>query len=409
MIFISKSIFRKLVFWFIVLALILGFIPFLISFLEAEGYLQAWEMQYLRPYAYGSVEMSYLDVFWTGLGIFAAYFLLTYLFYVVLPLRKVTKQMQALLTGHKYKKIYTGRTDEIGILAHFFNEVTKNIGTLTGSIKENRRFSDELGAAAELQESILPTETPAIPGLSVVTKTRPAAEVGGDSFDFIELEGKTYMYVGDVTGHGVPAGLVMTMVHALIRVFAGMKKSAYEVIVETNKHLKQYIRENMFMTMVLLSWDHKDKSMSYVGAGHEYLLVFRAATGKCERIKSGGIALGMLADNAEQVKEEKLELADGDFILIFSDGIVEAKNKAGEMYGIDRLQEKFALYAAQYELAEVHRHIAIDFADFAGDSTQEDDITLMIIKRGEETAKASSTDWVGQKMQPEANPKNTKA
>lgn len=339
-----------------------------------------------------------LEIFLISLGVFVLYFILSSYFYVVHPLKKILHEVECLLTGRKYQKIFTTRVDEIGVIAHFFNEVTKNLNSLAGNIHEQKRLSGELGLAAELQKNILPTASPQVPGLVVVIKSRSAAETGGDSFDFIKKDDKTFIYVGDVTGHGVPAALVMTMVHALVRVFSESCSSAYEVLVQTNKHLKQHISSTMFMTMIMLSWDHVAKKLTYVGAGHEYLLVYRAKTGQCEQIKAGGIALGMVPDNGKLIKEVDLELEDGDYLLLFTDGVVEGRNNHGDMYGIDRLKQRFAEYAVQYGPADVHKQIALDFSQFAGSHEQEDDITLMVLQRKDdgvssavETAK--STNW----------------
>lgn len=338
-----------------------------------------------------------LQIFLFSLGIFVIYFTLSVYYYVVSPMKGLLHEMECLLTGRQYKKIFTTRVDEIGVMARFFNEVTKNFQKLAGTIKEEKRLYDELGLAAEIQHNILPTSTPDIAGLSVVIKSRSAAETGGDSFDFIDKSNKTFMYVGDVTGHGVPAALVMMMVHALVRVFSETFETAYDIMVQTNSHLKKYISSTMFMTMIMLCWDNENKKLSYVGAGHEYLLVFRTKTGACEQIKAGGIALGMVPDNAKLVKEVDLELEEGDFLLLFTDGVVEARSATGEMYGMERLKQRFAQAAVQYSVSDVHKSISTDFVQFVGTQAQEDDITLMVLQRkadgviSAETVK--STNW----------------
>ncbi len=127
---------------------------------------------------------------------------------VHVPLKKILREMKLLLTGKEFHRIYTTRTDEIGILGHFFNEITTNLATISHDLKEHKRISQELNLAQKIQHDLIPHEAPEIPHLEITAKTKSAAEIGGDSFDFLPQEKQTFFYIGDVTGHGIPAGLV---------------------------------------------------------------------------------------------------------------------------------------------------------------------------------------------------------
>jgi serine phosphatase RsbU (regulator of sigma subunit) len=289
-------------------------------------------------------------------------------------------EMKALLTGKKYNRIYTLRNDEIGVIAHFFNEVTKSFEKVSAQIQEGKRMMGELEIASSIQRAILPAENPNVPGLDIDAKTRPAVELGGDVFDFITSGDNTYIYIGDVTGHGVPAAIVMTMVNTLIRTLSGMYASAYDVIFNTNKLLKSRIKSTMFMTMLLLKWDQKTEKMTYVGAGHEHIIVYRAGKGKCEVNKTGGIALGMVPDNSHLIKEVDLPLEKDDVVILFTDGITEGRNMAGEMYGLDRLVKAVEIYAPQYSSDGIVHHVASDYSRFVENHKQDDDVTLIAIK-----------------------------
>ena len=167
-------------------------------------------------------------------------------------MKKVLYQMQALIAGKPYKRVFTNRIDEVGILAHFFNQVTKGLGKVSFDIKDRERMLDELTIASQLQSDILPIKTPQVDGLQIVAKNRPATELGGDSFNVFDAKGKTYIYIGDVTGHGVAAGLIMTMVYTLVSVFSDIYDNAYDILVNVNKNVKKYVKKAMFMTMVTL-------------------------------------------------------------------------------------------------------------------------------------------------------------
>ncbi|MFC1749367.1 SpoIIE family protein phosphatase [Pseudomonadota bacterium] len=332
------------------------------------------------------------------LGIFTVFFALVFFFEIAKPLRKILKQMKFLLAGKKYKKIFTTRVDEVGILAHFFNEVTTSFEKVSRDIKEEKRMLSELEIAAKLQRDILPQKNPKIQGLDIVAKNRPAAELGGDSFDFITVGDNHYLYVGDVTGHGVPASLIMTMVNTLIHAYAEIADDPYKMCVGVNKQLKERISSTMFMTLMLLVWNEKDKTMKYVGCGHEHLLVYRAGKGKCDVYKSGGIALGMVPDNSKLIETKEIELQRDDVIILYTDGITEGRNMAGELFGLDRLIEAVEKYAPQYKAEGIVHHIALDYSRFVEEHVQDDDVTLIGLRYKGEAAKqeeeeVATTDW----------------
>ncbi len=307
----------------------------------------------------------------------------------VKPLDVVLEQMEALIAGKPYKKIYTNRIDEIGVLAHFFNQVTKGFSEVSSDIKDRQRMIDELTIAASLQRDILPLSSPVISGLQVIAKNKPATEVGGDIFNFITSKDKTYIYIGDVTGHGVAAALIMTMATSLISVFADSCNSAYEILVSVNRYIKRHVKRAMFMTLVMLSWDAKTEKLTYVGAGHEHILVYHVDSGVCESILSGGVALGMVPDNSKLIKEQEINWSDGDFVVVYSDGITESRNVAGELYGLERLKNALIEFAPQYSAEGVNYHIAQDVSAFAKGHIQDDDMSLIVIKRDKSLTKGA--------------------
>ena len=380
----KSSILRRIIFFFALFVLLIGAVVFALYFTNQE-----------------SIPLS---VFAGILVLFLIYFLLVYYFEIVRPLKLILAQMKALLTGKKYRRLYTKRMDEIGIIAHFFNEVTKSFEKVSLDIQEGKRMLSELEIAGQLQRDILPPESPEITGLKIVAKTRPAVELGGDSFDFVSRGDNTFIYVGDVTGHGVPSALVMTMVNTLIHTFVEVYDNAYDVLVNVNKQLKGRVKSTMFMTLLMLRWNRMSQQMTFVGAGHEHLLVYRTATGKCELRQSGGIALGMVPDNSKLIKEQDLTLQEGDVIILFSDGLTEGRNMAGEMYTLDRLTEAVERFAPQYGPDGIVHHVALDYSRFVENHIQEDDVTLIAVqytgvngKDEEASPEVKSTTWNAEK------------
>jgi serine phosphatase RsbU (regulator of sigma subunit) len=324
------------------------------------------------------LDLSLLVVFLVAHSLFT---FIVYYLDVVLPLNVILDQIKALLTNRKYKRILVKRTDEIGILAHFFNEVTTSLEKVTVDLEESKKVTGELKTAGQLQKELIPNMAPTIDGFDIAVKNRSAEELGGDNLDFIKAGNSTYFYVGDVTGHGVPAAIVMTMVNTLINAFSEIYESAYEVVVQTNRRLKTRIRATMFMSMLMLKWNGLTKKMTYIGCGHEHLIVYRAKTGLVDVMVSGGIALGMVPDNSKIVKENDLLLETGDVIVLYTDGITEAKNMKGEMFGLKRLQDTVALYGGIGGAQEIVQNIAKDFSKFVEEHVQEDDVTLIAVKR----------------------------
>jgi serine phosphatase RsbU (regulator of sigma subunit) len=229
----------------------------------------------------------------------------------------------------------------------------------------------------------LPKSAPESKGLDIVAKTRPATEIGGDSFDFLKTaDGKqTIIYIGDVTGHGVPSGIIMMMVNTLIRSMLSMGMvSSKDITVLTNTLLAPKISSRLFMTLVMLRWDAENQKMYYTGAGHEHILVYRQKTEKVEAIRSGGIALGMIDNNSMIAQEKEIPLEIGDSILLYSDGISEAKNKTGEMFTLDRIVQSFQKNGYYPTAESIFDRVTKDFQAFVQEYVQIDDCSMIVIK-----------------------------
>lgn len=330
----------------------------------------------------GITELS-LDQVFFGLVIFIILVYLVFILDIVLPMRRVVRQVTNLLTGKSYKRVTPRTIDEVGVFTHFFNEITQDLEKISYDVKERRRMSSELDIASSIQRDVLPKEAPEAPGLDIVAKTRSAAEVGGDNFDFLQTTdgNQVFIYIGDVTGHGVPSGLIMMMVDTIVTamVYQGVS-TGRELIMHTNKLLHPRISSRLFMTSVMLRWDKVNQKMYYTGAGHEHVLVFRKATETVDAIPSGGIALGMIPDNSKIVQEKEIPLEIGDCLMLYTDGITEAKNRTGEMYGLEKLTESFRKNGYKPSGEAIFDGLTKDFSKFVGEYVQIDDITMIVIK-----------------------------
>ncbi|MEI7511260.1 MAG: PP2C family protein-serine/threonine phosphatase [Candidatus Peregrinibacteria bacterium] len=336
----------------------------------------------LEYYGFAELPLMYL---YAGLLflllIISVFFLLAF----GLPLERVAREVKLLLTGQKYSRVSPSTIDEIGVFTYFFNEITHNLEKISKDILKNERLTSELGIASKIQRDVLPKSAPPVEGLDIIAKTTAAAEVGGDSFDFIKQGTNTFIYIGDVTGHGVPAGLVMMMVNTLIHVFSKHNYTPQQMLVETNKILLEKISGQRFMTLLMLRWDEEQKKMFWTGAGHEHLLVYRNETREVELLRGGGIALRMAPNIEHILKEQEIrELHTNDVVLLYTDGITEAKNPEGEMFTVGRLVEALRETGHKPSAESIFDAISEKFANFILDTPQEDDITMIIAKRVEE-------------------------
>lgn len=335
-------------------------------------------VSYVYRYSFGWFDQIeyYLSLFVIfGLAILAV----TYNVFIV-PLYRITRQVASVIAGEKYTKISVVSKNEFGLLAYFFNELTRNVENISHFLKEGSRMANELAVARDIQKSVLPNSIPVIPFLDTVAKTRPAEEVGGDSFDIEQKDSQYFIYIGDVTGHGAPAGLIMMMVNTLFDIFMPISTNTYDLAVKINKILKPRVNNSMFMTAAFLRWDTQSKKMFYTGAGHEHIIIYRSKEGVTEVIPTGGIALAMAEDISQIVEEKEINLSDQDILVMYSDGITEAVNQNGELFGLERL--KFVVNESGYlgSSLQIFESISVKVQNFVEDTVQKDDMTLLVMR-----------------------------
>ncbi|PVX24222.1 MAG: hypothetical protein CW691_08245 [Candidatus Bathyarchaeum sp.] len=241
----------------------------------------------------------------------------------------------------------------------------------------------ELQIAAEIQKSFLPETIPQIPSVDIAARTVMAKEVGGDFFDVIPYEVMTLeggmhgLLVADVSGKGVPAALFMALSRIVVRVNALWHQDPAKVIYDSNNTITQDSKSGMFVTLFFGLLNEKNRSLTYVNAGHNPPLVYRSHDGSVEKLPPTGIALGAL-ENVEY-KSRSINIEKDDVVVMYTDGVTEAINSQQDMFGEKRLTEiiqKNAHLPAQAILEQ----ILSDVKTFAGDMPQADDITLLIIK-----------------------------
>lgn len=299
------------------------------------------------------------------------------------PILELTSVVSVIAKG-KFQERATVRTrDEIGRLATSVNKMAHDLEESTKARIYQERVKKELEVAARLQREILPTTIPKLPHLDLAVGFMPAAEIGGDCYDFIETkkDGSTYMYLGDATGHGVPSGLVVALSSAILSSFSHLDDPC-DVLVQSNRILKGKISPNMFMTLVLLSWNSTTQKLRFANAGHERLLYGSVSDEKVVEVTgASGIALGMLPDISKMIKTEDLPLKRDDFVVAYSDGIPEARNAKNEQYGFGRFKRVLSDSLKLSTAEAIKNAIFADVQEFMGATKQVDDITALVLRR----------------------------
>ena len=247
--------------------------------------------------------------------------------------------------------------------------------------QERERIEQELRVARLIQQTLLPKSLPDLPGYAVAAYYQPAREVGGDFYDFLDLDdGQFGLVVGDVTDKGVPAALVMATTRTLLRASAQRLDSPGEVLRRVNEVIVQDIPPNMFITCLYAILDSETGLLRYANAGHDLPYRRKASAGGAEELRATGMPLGLLP--GMEYEEKEIVLERGDSVLFYSDGLVEAHDPRREMFGFPRLQGLVAGHRTGGEA--MVNFLLSELSRFTGDEwEQEDDITLVTLERSE--------------------------
>lgn len=267
--------------------------------------------------------------------------------------------------------------DELGYIAGHTN-------SMIAKLREGLRMQEGLKIAQEVQSNFLPASAPEIPGLDIAGTSLYSDETGGDFYDYIRCDdetcGRMAIMVGDVVGHGVGAALLMASARAMILQGATRPGNAAENIVHANKHLSQDTEgTGRFLTLFFLDIDPILKRMTWVNAGHPPALLYTSDSDSFQRLaENSDIPLGV--DGEWQYAEHNLDfLRAGEILLIGTDGIWEAHDVQGRMYGMDRFKQ-VALRHAKKSAQDILRAIMDSIRHHLGDEPPDDDITLVVIK-----------------------------
>lgn len=293
------------------------------------------------------------------------------------PIRRMADAAEAIAGGDLSARVAINpRRDEIGKLARAFN-------SMVPALADRIRLRESVRLANELQQGLLPAESPEIPGFEVHGMAIYCDETGGDYFDYLRPvllgEGRYALVIGDVTGHGIPAALIMTSARALLLSHAARSGSAGELLGVINESIARDAAQGRFITLAYLELDTNSKIIRAANAGHDPGLVYHAGTGVFDELPLGGLPLGIEA--RERYESIEVPWPDpGDILVLGTDGIWESRNPAGILYGKARLRELIRRNA-HATAREIGDALLDELDAYRGDAPRLDDITFVILKR----------------------------
>jgi serine phosphatase RsbU (regulator of sigma subunit) len=325
-----------------------------------------------------TMRILLLAVFGVGVGILMA---ILYAGTITKPVRKLKEGAEIFATGKFDYRVDVKTKDELETLANSFNKMAADLEISTKALVYKERVAKELELAAKIQKQLLPTQMPKIKGLDISAGLLPAEEIGGDCYDFIRVsEDRLVMYIGDVTGHGVPSGIVVSIANALAYHLAS-REDLLNVMINMNKVIKEKTASNMFLTMVMLDWDAAANKLRFVNAGHEQMIHYHAKDKKVTLTPAGGLALGMFQDVGKLLKLQEVEMEKDDVLVMYSDGIPESWKNEKEMYGMGRFKRAVNDYSDLPSAIAIRNALLADVKEFSGKYKQMDDITLIVLKK----------------------------
>ena len=250
---------------------------------------------------------------------------------------------------------------------------------------EKKRLDHDLEIARDIQRILLPAEAPAINGFQISGINVPARQVSGDYFDYIRVDDKRLgVAIADVSGKGVPASLIMAICRSVLRAEAARNQSPADVLRKVNRQLYPDIKEDMFISMAYLILNHQGDGdgVTLARAGHDAPLLYKRQSQTITPVKSPGMVVGIDSGSVfdRLTTDFAVPLECEDCLVLYTDGVTEALNTEGDEFGLDRMAQSVRASATDGAQAIVKRVIE-DVRNFTGSLPQNDDITLIAIRK----------------------------
>jgi sigma-B regulation protein RsbU (phosphoserine phosphatase) len=244
---------------------------------------------------------------------------------------------------------------------------------------ENSRMLRDMELARQIQSSLLPSVPPDLPGTELAGCCVPATHVGGDYYDYFRREdGVVDMVIADVSGHSIGAALLMVEARSVLCAQVHSFTSPGDILVSLNEILYEDLNQaGLFITLFYVKYDPLTRTLTYSNAGHVLPLISRASETSCWELDSEGLILGVRKTVA--FEEKQLQMRAGDVLLLYTDGIIEARNIAGELFGVARLCDILRINRAEPPLTIIDA-VLREVTAFTGTTVLEDDVAMIVMK-----------------------------
>ena len=310
---------------------------------------------------------------------------LFFLIYVVMsPFKRLQEWVKHMSEPGIVDEMDIDSTTEIGAIAQAFSDMTNQLRRSQQNLAEQERLQQEMHIAKQIQQTLLPNEFPELEGYEIASYYAAAKEVGGDFFDFVEVDSDTLgIAVADVSGKGVPGAFVMTMIRTALRSEARGVKDAAEVLAKVNDFVVSDMKKGMFVTLLYVIIDSKKRRLNFASAGHNPMILHRPSRNKTYYLNPRGFPIGIsLPDKSlfrKSIKSDTIALAEDDIVLVYTDGVTEAMNPKRRLFGEERFL-KLIRESGSKSAEEFVEVLKKEMNIFTEGSEQNDDITLVAIK-----------------------------
>jgi len=299
---------------------------------------------------------------------------------IVKPVTEMKNAMERVEKGDLTACVKVSDSNELGILADNFNKMTEGL-------RDRYLIRQSLALARDVQQDLLPGKEPVLKELDIAGRIIYSDETGGDYYDYIYPtnpdDKKIGIVIGDVSEHGISSALLMASTRAFMRQRAALPGSIADTVTDVNIQFSRDVENSgRFMTLFFLSVEYGKNSLEWIRAGHEPAIFYDSLTDSFDELKGKGIALGIDGD-FQYSRYEKKQFDKGKIVILATDGLWEAMNKQGEMYGKERI---YKVIQRNYNLSakKMIDSIMDSVEDFTGSKTPEDDMTMVIIKTRQE-------------------------
>lgn len=320
-------------------------------------------------------------LFVLGIGCIGS-FLLIYL--LLNPMRKLADFVRSGGEAAISDDIEIDPSSDIGEIAKAFSDITAKFRESQRNLAEQERLQQEMQVAKEIQQTLLPNEFPDLEGYEIAGHYESAELVGGDYYDFVEVDRDTLgIVVADVSGKGVPGSMVMTMIRQALRTESRGVKNAAEVLSRLNDLVVGDMRKGMFVTIFYVIIDSKRRRLNFASAGHNPMILYRGSTQKTYYLNPRGFPIGIeLPDKnlfRESIESDTIQLVEGDLVLLYTDGITEAMDEKRDLYGEERLLDALRHHGAMRAQPFTEKLSSL-IQSFTGGFPQSDDITFVAVR-----------------------------